>query len=503
MPRGHTSPSNPGPALALLALALGSSACAGHRPPPRGAAPAIFAAGPLPSGPAEPVRGLPIPSLDVGWMPPILTAGDLGSLRDALQRHPSVALVLGDRLGGDEWESRAGALVRTLRPQATVTTSASGADPFAGVTLPSPVSDAAVAAPPAGSLPTAPDASATLLVGDVGAGQSGWRSLPARAVGSCRAPMEALAAGQEQSLAELEPFLDHADAVLWQVYRATMQATLPRLRAELSAYRAPRPREAFDDEASFAQHRCGHAYWEVLRAFEPCGAQPEACAPAPRLFLVGGARIGTAEPSVYVPSDCAAKVGRDYVAELRSVATESAEVAQEYLAPSWSALADRLGSVTEVYQALEDVCVPQRRRFAEDDLEVVRGRLAAIGRTLASDELGHPAGRWVTELQPFHVPGFGPVQQVAYYDAGPGSPSEAAVGEARALRELVLQRALCRSAQPSMPMVAALVEGTSGEVESFGYFFEEQLFCGELPPLLPPEATKSAGPAGAKARARR
>lgn len=473
-----------------LTLALSTLACAGHPPPPRGAAPATMTAGPLPRGPAEPRHGLPIPSLDLAWAPPILTAGDPQPLREALGRHESVVLQPGERLGGPEWAARMRQLVRALQPEIAVLPNTADTEPFAGVTLPlDRVADDDEAARPryrwtAGALSASPEASATLLVDDAELDAGAWRALPARVVGSCYAPMAALAVGQEQSLAELEPFLDHADAVLWQVYRAALRATVPRLSDELHPYEALRTRAEFDDNGSWEQYQCGHGYWEYLQNFARCGAEAQSCPSAPRMFLIGGARIGTAEPSFYIPEHCAAKVGRDYVAELRTVAAEAAEVAQEHLAPSWSALADRLGAVTEVYDALADVCVPRRRRFDPADLAAVRQRLASIGHALASDERPLPVGRWTVAEQPFHVAGFGPVQQVAFYDAGTGSPARTAIAEARALRELVLKRALCRSAQPALPLAVALVDG-SGQVESFGYFFEEELFCGELPPLLP------------------
>lgn len=472
-----------------LALALCTLACAGHPPPPRGAAPATMTAGPLPRGPAEPEHGLPMPGLDLQWMPPILSAGDPLPLREALRRHASVLIQPGDRMGGPEWAHRGRELMRALHPEITVVPGEAQAGPFAGVALPLDrvANDDDTTRPryrwTGGVLPASSAASATLLVDDAELDPGAWRALPARVVGSCHEPMAALAAGQEQSLAELEPFLDHADAVLWQVYRSTLQATVPRLTDELTPYQALRTRSEFDDNGSWEQYQCGHAYWEYLQNFARCGAETRSCPSAPRLFLIGGARIGTAEPSFYIPEGCAAKVGRDYVAELRTVAAEAAEVAQEHLAPSWSALADRLGAVTEVYDALADVCVPRRRRFAPTDLVTVRQRLASIGRALASDELALPTGRWTVSGQPFHVAGFGPVQQVAFYDAGAGSPAQTAISEARALRELVLKRALCRSARPALPLAVALVGG-DGQVESFGYFFEEELFCGDLPPLL-------------------
>ncbi len=438
----------------------------------------------------------------------MLTAGDLEQLRARLAGHDAVALHLGPRFGGGEWAMRMGSMLRTVEPSTALAGLVQG-QPYGGVTLPLVRAEDADGGRPryrwtAGPLPRAAsdgasDASAVLVIDDAEVEPGAWRALPAKAVGSCRAPMTALAVGQEQSLAELEPFLDHADAVLWQVYRPALEATVPRLSSELTSYETLRTRSEFDDNGSWEQYQCGHAYWEYLQNFVRCGAEAQSCPSAPRMFLIGGARIGTAEPSFYIPDGCAAKVGRDYVEELRTVAAESSQVAEEHLAPSWVALADRLGAVTEVYEALEDVCTPRRRRFAPDDLAAARQRLAAIGEALASDEMAHPAGRWTTEQVPFHVPGYGPVQQVAYYDAGQGSPSRTAVGQARALRELLLARALCRSATPALPLATALVDGDTGKVEFFGFFFEEELFCGELPPMWLTESASEPEPSDAPA----
>jgi hypothetical protein len=474
-------------------LALLASACAGHAPAPWGAAAATVAAGPLPRGPSEPVRGLSMPSLDLPWTPPSLVAGDVGQLAAALTGHGSIALQLGPRFGGPEALARVEALVQALRPGAAIVDQQVQAEPFAGVALPLEREPDDGRARPRyrfeGRMPVADPherspstASAVLVIADAELDPGKWRALPARAVGSCQAPMAALAAGQEQSLAELEPFLDHADATLWQVYRPALHAILPRLLAELEPYREPKSPAEQGDAREHEQHQCGHAYWQYLQAYARCGEELAGCGPAPRMFLMGGARIGTAEPNAWIPEGCAAAVGRDYVQELRTVATEAAQVAQEHLAPSWSALADRVGAITEVYETLEDVCTPRRRRFAEADLQAARGRLVAIGEALASDEGAHPAGGWALAEEPFHVPGYGPVQQVARYHAGPGSASETVVEQARALRELLLGRALCRSGQPELPLAVALVRG-SGDVEVLSYFFEEELSCGELPPL--------------------
>ncbi|MCA9656648.1 MAG: hypothetical protein H6712_05395 [Myxococcales bacterium] len=460
-------------------------ACGGRMPAPRGASAVTVAAGPLPTGPAEPDRGLPMPSLDLDWAPPMQTAGDLESLRQALAGSTAISIRPGPRLRGPEWEARLQGLAHALAPQTTLAAGAGPTAAFSDRSLPLHRLDADVGRPryawDQGPLPGSTDGSAVLVIDDAAIDPARWRALPARTVGSCDAPMAALATGQEQSLAELEPFLDHADAVLWQVYRAALTATLPRLSSELEPYAALRSRTELDDEAAWEQYQCGHAYWEYLQGFAHCGAEADGCPMAPRVFLMGGARIGTAEPSVYVPEGCAAKVGRDYVVELRNVAAESAEVATEHLAPDWVALSDRLGALTEVYEALEDVCAPRRRRFTDEDLLALRQRLAAIGETLAADEHARPEGRWERVELPFHVPGLGPVQQVAEYAAGPGSASERAVAQARALRELGLRRALCRTGEPTLPLAVAVTDGR-GEVGFFGYFFEEELICGDLWP---------------------
>ncbi|MCX4239317.1 hypothetical protein [Paraliomyxa miuraensis] len=495
-----------GVALALTTLTI---ACTGHSPAPRGAAPVEVVAGPLPAGPSEPATGLPMPSLDVPWTPPVLTAGDPEPLRAALADHDSIALHLGRRFQGSEQAARVEDLVHALHPGAAIEVLELDGAPFDGVALPlSRVADDGSARPryqwTGEPLPVEASASAVLMLDEASLSPAQWGALPAWAVGSCEAPMAALAAGQEQALAELEPFLDHADAVLWQVYRPALVAAVASMSAELAAYEGERPGEEPEGDDGWTREQCGHAYRTYLQDYARCGTEAASCSVAPRMFLVGGARIGTIEPSVPVPERCAATMGRDYALELRAVAAEAAQVAQEHLAPSWAGLADRLGAITEVYEALDDVCAPRRRRFDPADLEAARARLAAIGKALASPELGVPVGRWVPADASFHVPGLGAVRQLTEYDAGPGSGSETAVAQARALRELLLRRALCRGIEASdqrsrraLPLVAALVDARSGEVEHFGYFFEEELLCGELPPLgIEPSAVAARSPHG-------
>jgi hypothetical protein len=142
-----------------------------------------------------------------------------------------------------------------------------------------------------------------------------------------------------------------------------------------------------------------------------------------------------------------------------------------------------MGTVTEVYAVLEDLCVPRRRRFAATDVLEMRNRLGRIGAALASEDVTASEARWVLESEPLVVPGLGTTRSLARFEAGPGSVNAGIVAEARGLREFVLAHSLCKAGHAATPMAAVVAEPGRG-VEFFGYFYEEELFCGPLPPLI-------------------
>lgn len=80
------------------------------------------------------------------------------------------------------------------------------------------------------------------------------------------------------------------------------------------------------------------------------------------------------------------------------------------------------------------------------------------------------------------LPGLGPVRQHARFDAGPGSPAREVVAQSKALRQFVLSRALCRSGWAPMPLVVMVLGSSTEPVRFFGYFYEEELICGDLAP---------------------
>ena len=499
---GRLQPPRPRPrrpkhdAAVAVVAAVTLGLCAAHvgcgpRQAPRSVAPAASVGTSRPvGGPPAPTGGLPFPSLVVSWTPPMLTAGDPWALAEALGPAPDLSLALGPRLAGAAWEQRGAALVAALSPVSRVTGRRNAGlleifEPSPDLKLPRrslgprgrPTYAATLkfhAAWPKGQV---------LAIDDAEVEAGAWESLPAVSVGSCEPAMQALAAGQELALAQLGPYLDHADLLLATMYRAELRAFVPGYLRELGAYAQARPREDFAAEEPWAQYQCGRAYREPVQRHEQCGGGTRRCPEAPRLVLVGGARIVAAQPGASVGEHCPALVGRDYSAELRRLGQAAAEAASASLSPEWTMLADRLGTLTELHAALEDICTPRRRRFAEADLEEARHRLGTVGVALASDVFETHTGHWQIRDQPMYVPGLGTARELARFEVDATAINTSIVAEARALREFVLGHSLCRPTEGTRPLALVLAEQPGSGASFFSLFYEEELFCGSLLPL--------------------
>lgn len=484
----------PGRWIAALALA----ACSGASGPPSPPGGPTFAAGPSP-----PTGGLSMPSLDLPWTPPSLSAGDVEGLRAALAAGRRIELVLGPRLAEPAIAPRFAAAIGELAPGEAAPVELGGRaslQEVIGAASPLRRIGVGVGGRPiyaADTIVVDPawrreHPGATLVVDDAAVDPPTWSALQAYAVGTCEAPMVALAEGQELSLELVTPFLDHADGVLWRAFRAELQRSLPPLLGELAGDAEARPRADFADDRSYAAHVCGHAHHAYLSVFAACMERATPCPQAPRLLLVDGARVGLVEPPLAGDPECPALVGRDAAYEIRRIGREAARAAAYELDLEWSLLADRLGLLGEVVAVLEDICAPRRRRLTEADLAEARRRLAAIGAGLASpDHQARDAG-WVLEDSEVHAPGQGKTRILARFDPGRGSINLEILAGARGLREWVLGRALCRNRRERPPLAALLID-EGGAASFFGYFHEEELVCGDLPPL---RSDGAAGPVG-------
>lgn len=434
--------------------------------------------------PESPRFGLPIASPPPTWQPPALIAGDVEQLRRTVagRRVEVQSPLLG---AATEPTSPSSVLVRGLGAEFV----AAGAGPIraavrAGsialerLSRPGPpryrFSDEILA--PTWDEGIGGDAELVAFVDAAPIEREAWQALPARMRGTCEPAMATLAAGQEQSLAMLEPFLDHTDAVLAALYRIEASRTLPELREALAEFRAPKPAAGADP----LRHGCGHFYWSVVEAARCESAS--SCPAAPRVILDGRAQIGWRAPAQPPTDRCEQRVGRDVLAELASVHQRTVTAAADRLDPRWSELADRLAALVAVHDALVDACTPRRRRFAPDDIDRIRRRVASITRVLAEDPRAASVGAWRLDPLPVKVPGVGPVRRVATFDAGPGGAPDRVRGEAAGLRELVLERARCTATVGDTPWVVAVADVATKRVVHLGFYFPEELSCEELGP---------------------
>lgn len=422
------------------------------------------------------------------WSPPRTVAGDLEALREALGSPSQATVLIEPRLAA---RSAAPGLQRalvTLAPTTEWSHEAATWNDAAVGELSLTRSAASIGAPPeytsADVSLKATSAQTVLLVGDAALDVRAWRALPAAWSGSCQPAYDALALSQEQSLAYVEPFLDHADTVLRLNFRAGLAGVLPELREGLKSYASPAAAEGVtSDEAK--THACGHARFLQVEAAAAC-LQGESCKAGPRLVLRGGAAVAMPAPP-WSPDDCAERIATDVEGVLTTVATQASVATVSQLEPRWVTLADRVGAMGAVYEALEDLCSPRRRRFAQDDLLDARVRLERVERALGSDALDE-SGRWDVEVGSMFVPGAGPVTTLARFIPAVGGGSQTAVAEAKGVRRFLLSRSLCRSGYGELPLAVAVFEAGNASATYFGYLYEETLFCADLAlPLSPSE----------------
>lgn len=489
-------------AAAALASMLACSPNAAVVPGPVAAKPAP---GTLGAGPPPPTGGLAMPTLDLDWSPPSAAAGDIDALAAALARHPRVGLFVdGDGDSTPIDAMRLAALIGRLAPDTAVhPISSSGTGGLAEVLredpplLPTTTAGGRTqwALPEQLELDTARLRSwaeqgdaAVLVVGAVGVEAPIWRQLSSASVGSCQPLLDAMLEGQTQSLTQLEPFLDHADAVLASLYATELASVVPQLQAELAEFEKERPRKDFD-LVGWERYQCGRRYLKYLQPFvwcvEAAGASgPNASCPStPRLFLRGSVRIGSVEPSEYVPTDCPRRLDRDYIEALREPARTAAELAPDHLDARWLILAERLATLGELHGALAQLCTPARRRFSAADLEQLRTNVTELGPLFTRAETPAHDARFLANDGNFHVPGLGKVRMLAQYDGGTGSASRELLAAAKRLAAFERAHAQCVARPGEPPLMAMLIDAKAGKPVFIGFFHAEELWCEELGPL--------------------
>ncbi len=431
-----------------------------------------------------------MPAFDGEWTPPTLTAGDPGALAQALAGADRWRLWVDARLArSDQGAHLRGVLAALGGVQIGESSPLQGGlrGFLAGAPLPldrlQPTGNGRPHYASGGIGPFAASAGelagAVLVIGQATLDLQQWNALESVTVGSCAPAFRDLAEGQEASLALLEPFFERADAVLWRSFRVGLARELPALRKELEPYAELRPQSSFASEQERDRYLCGQAYWRYIDIYHRCQQSAQSCLGAPRIFLQGGLKIGLPGPDTSSLGVCPELIGRDYVASVRRLAEVASGNAIRGLSDQWSVLADRLGIVSEVHAVLEDICVPRRRRFSAAAVAEARRRLQALGAELGSSDHEVRRAGWVSSEGFFEVAGIGTVAELARFEGVVLNQEIRA--QVRALRGLLLGVARCRHPNDEQPLVVLALR--DGAVSFFGYFLEEELLCGDLPPL--------------------
>lgn len=473
-------------ALGVAAFALVT--CGQPTEDPGSARAASRSFGTLP--PPPPTAGLVMPAFASEWAPPMLTAGDPAALAQALAGADRWSLWLDARLTRGEQGARLPEVLASLggaqvsvggRLQGGVQGFLSGAELPLERLEQAPNGRPRYSSRGVGRIakPGGEVAEAVLVVGEATLDLQRWNALEAFTVGSCASAFRDLAQGQEDSLALLEPFLDRGDAILWRSFRAGLDRELPALHEELKPYAELRSRSSFNSEQEFDTHLCGQGYWRYIEIYHRCRQSAESCLGAPRIFLQGGLKIGLPGPDTSSLDRCPELIGRDYVALVRELAVAASRDAIRGLRAEWSVLADRLGLVSELYVALEDLCEPRRRRFSVAAIAMARRRLRLLAADLGSADHEVRGASWVTSAGLFEVSGVGQVAELARFEGV--ALNQEIRAQVRALQESILGMARCRHPSGELPLVVLALR--DGAVSFLGYFYEEELLCGDLPPL--------------------
>ena len=291
---------------------------------------------------------------------------------------------------------------------------------------------------------------------------SRWAATPTVVQGGCEALEADLGALQELGLVALEPFLEGIDDRLYAAYRRALVKAIPQLRRDLQRL----------------SPRCRAHYALQIDGLAECGESQSACPSRPRVYLVGGIRLGVPVPEA--TKACTDDRGLEEALGAPADLAVASTLAD--LDPAGSELADRLGHLTEAYGALQEICTARRWRFDPQDLDVLRREAAGIRRTMAASNAGAESPGWRSIQSAFRVPGTGTVRELARFEAGPGNLGDAVVRVAEGVRDLALERGRCPTPSGELPLVAVLIE--DGRVVFVDFVYDEQPSCGDMGPAL-------------------
>jgi len=309
----------------------------------------------------------------------------------------------------------------------------------------------------------------TLFVVAAGLEPARWRARPATIDGSCDPLLASLGRGQALGLASLEPYFVGADERLQRRYRAIISADWSEHRSRLERVAAA--------ARAASQSTCADEVDELRAALDRC-VKGGGCRSAPRLFLGAHLYVGSRNIGDDALGGCAPRSEDPDLAQtltaLRGAAQAASSSVAETLDPRWTEFADRLSALVAVYEHVERMCEPRRRRFTERDVAELDASLDSLVERLRAPLVGART-HWRGGARAFHVAGLGKVQPWLVADG----PTAASVrSEAASLESEVYDRARCTGPFEDDPLALVLV--AEGEVLDAYFVYPEQLVCPQL-----------------------
>lgn len=450
----------------------------------------------------EPPSPSTMPSLRGPWAPPMLSSGSVDGLAATLARYPSLAIMTGPGYRGNLWEKRTFQLVQSLSPQTEVL--ARGDAEIQAIMEERGEIAIRQNMVPSGSadlwgrptyvvqnIPLNTDwldrqgrlmgAQAFLMIDGTAFNVQEWRNRPQYPVGDCRAPMAELERAKADGAAALGPFRAWFDGVLAQAFDKELKNNIGDVARAVRKYESPTPPYGSRDE--MRAYECGHYYWQAAQPFLECEHSPATCDVRPRLAFDQGMHIAYPQTAAYAPDDCPARFGRDIIEELHQLGQRASRAAVEKLDPAWLSYADGVAALDAIEHELEGICVPQRRRFAPPDIGEAQRRLTEVGEALQSPASG-AVGQWVGSEGTIRTADTGVMELLLSFRSGPQSPGGKAREKTHELAQFVRGAAKCTQTANQMPLTVAVVDVGTSAVGLLGFFYEEELFCPGMPPLL-------------------
>ncbi len=202
---------------------------------------------------------------------------------------------------------------------------------------------------------------------------------------------------------------------------------------------------------------------------------PTPCPVAPRLVVAD--RVVVAVPDAATAGVILECPDPEVVQPLvaHGLETAAAEV-RTWPARPWFEVAARLASLVSLSAAVEDLCVPRRRRFPPEVLASARARLSAMDGVLGAPVVAADLGRFVPGSGRVHVAGTGGFAVAVALRPGPTSAARSMAAETSAFLAVLRDGAACATDRRRTSWGAKAPDGRVVAV------YPESFVCGALGP---------------------